>query len=306
MKRFRVPRPFGVLALALSLSSCVLLSQSSGPHVQSNAIDELSGLAVSQADPGLLWGHNDSGDSARLFRIGPHGEDLGDARVPGASAVDWEDIASFVWEGEPALLIGDIGDNNANRDHLTLYAVRDPGAIGDLKLLWTLDFRYPDGPRDCEGIAVDPIENSIILISKRDHPQHLYRIPLPVAAPAPGAMALAEALGDVTTLPHASLSDLVNSPLYLIFDGPTALDISRSGRFAVVTTYKDAFLYRRAQGQSWREVFSSIPERVKLPHLEQTEAGAISADETALWISGEGEHPPILRVPLPRMTNPSR
>ncbi|GAC1629197.1 MAG: hypothetical protein NVS9B10_20060 [Nevskia sp.] len=298
-RRYLLQAPLAA-ALLLTCSCTLLLPQPGGPQVESPDIDELSGLAVSRADPTLLWGHNDSGDRARLFRIGAHGEDLGDLPVPGAEAVDWEDIAAFDWQGEPALLIGDIGDNGATRDHLSLYAVSDPGRTGTaLRLLWQIDFRYPDGARDCEALAVDPIDHAAILISKREHPPRLYRLPLPTRLPLPPGIAIAEALGPVTTLPRAGLGDLVASPVYRRFDGPTALDIGRAGHIAVVTTYKDAWLYRRADGQGWAAAFAAPPELIRLPHLRQTEAGAISLDGRSLVISGEGEHPPLLRVPLP-------
>lgn len=295
--RLSVP---AVLAAALLLGSCALWSQPLAPQIESAQVDELSGLAVSHADPDLLWGHNDSGDVPRLFRIGPHGEDLSEVAVPGADAVDWEDIAAFDWQGRPALLVGDVGDNEALRDHVTLYALSDPGRLGPPRLLWRLDVHYPDGARDCEGIAVDPLDDAVILISKRDHPQHLYRVRLPATAPAPGSVVTAEALGLVTTLPRARFADLFEHPLYSQLDGPTALDIARDGRSAVVTTYKDAWRYRRAPGQGWAEAFATTPERIALPRLEQAEAGAISADGARLFVSGEGRHPPLLQVPLAR------
>lgn len=287
-----------LLGSLLLLSSCALLSQPAGPQLENPELDELSGLASSLAAPDLLWGHNDSGDAPRLFRIGPRGEDLGFVPIQGAVAIDWEDIAAFRWQGEPALLIGDVGDNHARREHVTLYAVRDPGARGEPKLLWTLDFKYPDGPRDCEAVAVDPVDQSVILISKREHPQRLYRLPIPKDAPRPGSMAVAEALGPITTLPRSSFADWFETPLYSEFDGPTALDIDPAGRFAVVITYKDAFLYPRAEGQSWREAFAATPRLIRLPHLRQTEAGAISSDGRTLTVSGEGVHMAIARVPL--------
>lgn len=288
-----------LLGSALLLNSCALLLRPNGPNVENPALTELSGLAQSRADPNLLWAHNDSGDSARLFRVGRRGEDLGAVSVPGATAVDWEDIAAFIWHGQPALLIGDVGDNDAVRDHITLYAVRDPGLDGAATLLWQLDIRYPDGPRDCEAVAVDPLDPAVILLSKRDHPQHLYRVALPQRPPPSGTPIVAEALGPVTTLPRATLADLVGNPLYERFDGPTALDIAPSGRFAVVTTYKDAYWYRRGPGQDWAAVFAAAPVTIHLPHLQQLEAGAIEGDEQSLWISGEGRHPPLARVALP-------
>ena len=288
-----------VLGAALLLNSCALLSQPDGARVRNPALDELSGLAIAHAEPTLLWGHNDSGDGPNLFRIGVNGEDDGRIAVAGARAVDWEDIAAFDWQGQPALLVADTGDNTARRETVTLYVISDPGRAGEPKLLWKLDFRYPDGARDCEAVAVDPREHSVILISKRDRPQHLYRLRLPEQPPIGGPV-VAEALGTLTTLPTPGLGDLLENPLYSQFSGPTALDIAASGAFAVITTYKNAFLYRRAPGQDWPQAFAAQPQAITLPPLRQTEAGAISADESALYVSGEGQAPPLLRIPLPR------
>lgn len=298
MRRTSLRYP-ALIAAVLLLDACALVSRASGAKVESGALDELSGLVVSLADPAVIWAHNDSGDAPRLFRMSLTGKDLGHVRIEGAAAEDWEDIAAFAWQGRPALLVGDIGDNRATRDHVTLYAVSDPGAHGDPVLLWTLAVRYPDGPRDAEALAVDPVDHDILLISKREHPQQIYRIAVPAMAPPRGTVVTAERLGALTTLPRSSYADFMTSPLYTQLDGPTALDIAHSGRFAVITTYKDAFLYRRAPGQSWIEAFAAAPQVVKLPALEQAEAGGISADDRALFVSGEGEHPPLARVALP-------
>ena len=277
----------------------MLLSQPDAPALANPALDELSGLAVSHADPDLLWGHNDSGGGPLLFRIGSDGADLGSVRVPGLGARDWEDIAAFDWQGQPALLIADIGDNKARRQAVTLYAVSDPGRVGTPKLLWQLDFRYAGGPRDCEAMAVDPSDGSVLLLSKREHPKQLFRLPLP-SGQLPVGVAVAEALGAVSSIPGATVTDLVGYPGQSAFFGqPTALDISRDGRTAIVVSYKDSYRVRRDAGQSWHDAFSAGVEPLNLPVLRQSEAGAISADGASLFLSSEGRHAPLLRVPLP-------
>lgn len=286
--------------VALLLSGCAFYCFCGVPEVQNPDLDELSGLALSHADPKLLWAHNDSGDGPYLFRLGLNGEDLGKLSVPGARNVDWEDIAAFDWQGQPALLVGDVGDNRARRDHLTLYAVSDPGLGKELRLLWQLDFRYPDGARDCEALGVDQAGGSIILVSKREPRPHVYRLPLPQSAPAPGTMLLASKLGEIGNIPPPGLADIVEDPVYgHDRSWVTALDIARSGRFAVLVTYKDAYLYRHAPGQDWAEVFQAAPVPIDLPQLRQTEAGAIGADERELYISSETRPTPLIQVPLP-------
>lgn len=294
------------LGLTLGLSACASGAPAGTPDVQAPALVELSGLAVSHADDTLLWAHNDSGDGPNLFRVGFDGADLGRVRIDGAKAVDWEDIATFDWQGAPAILVGDVGDNFARRDHVTLYAVADGGRLGDTHLLWKLDLRYPDGPRDCEAVAVDPVDGMILLLSKRDLPNRLYAVPMPAVAPPPDAPPLVPRfLGTVETLPQPTLDELPNAPFFGMLSGlPTALDISRDGRFAVVTTYGDAYRYVRRAGEPWIATFARTPERIRLPRLRQTEAGAITADGRSLFVSTEGRPAPLVRVPLPALPAP--
>ncbi|NLT76895.1 MAG: hypothetical protein GXX98_10255, partial [Planctomycetes bacterium] len=61
--------------------------------VRTPLIQEASGLVASRKNPGVLWVHNDSGDTARVFAIDTRGNLLGVCSVTGAKARDWEDIA---------------------------------------------------------------------------------------------------------------------------------------------------------------------------------------------------------------------
>src|SRR6056297_3085713 len=83
--------------------------------VQDRQIDESSGLAISGANPGMLWVHNDSGDKPRLFLVDREGQTRCILKVTGAEAVDWEDMCSFRSAGQSWLLIGDVGDNDRKR-----------------------------------------------------------------------------------------------------------------------------------------------------------------------------------------------
>ncbi len=266
-------------------------------------LDELSGLAVSRADPTLLWGHNDTGGGQRLFRIGLDGADLGSVRVAGAQSSDWEDIAAFEDAGGPALLIADTGDNFELRSWPALYAVRDPGRRGQPTLLWRLDFRYPDGARDCEAVAVDPVDRVILLVSKRDERPRLYRLALPQGALlAPRtAPPTAEFLGEVAGVPpRPGLGRLLAAPLARYNDSPTALDISRDGRTAVLVTPRNAYVYRRGTGVDWAQTLGRAPTVVPLPQIDQIEAVALSADGRELFVGSEGRPGRLARIALPQ------
>jgi hypothetical protein len=288
------------LGAALLLAACTTLRAAPPATPMHPDLDELSGLTRSLVTPDWLWAHNDSGDNARLFRVGLDGRDGGVVPVPDAIAIDWEDIATLRWQGTPALLIGDIGDNRAVRPAVTLYAVKDPGAHGErAPLLWQLNVRYPEGPRDAEGLAVDPLTDDILLLSKRERPPVIYRVPLPAAAPAPGAVVTAERLGPVLHLPPATAIDLAADPLFgLLRDWPTALDIAPDGLSAVVTTYKDAYRYRRTADESWAAAFARAPERIDLPQWKQTEAGGFTADGRQ-FCAGSERHGGFACIALP-------
>lgn len=265
-------------------------------EVGNAALDELSGLVVSRADPRLLWGHNDTGGGAWLYRFGPGGEDLGRVAIAGVQAHDWEDLAAFEHEGAPALLIADVGNNLASRAVVTLYAVSDPGREGAPRLLWRLPFRFPDGARDCEAVAVDPLAREILLVTKRDTPPRLYRLPLPTNTPA--GVRQAEFVAALSGWPARNGLSL----LRFFADSPTAFDISRDGRRAVLATPTHAYLYSRADDGGWARALQRPQAALPLPAraLDQIEAAAFAADGRTLIVGSEGRPARLARIALPQ------
>jgi hypothetical protein len=142
------------------------------------AITESSGVACSRRTPDAFWTHNDSGDAARLYAFNSKGEDLGTWQVRGARARDWEDVASFQKDGQSFLLIGDVGDNECHHKAYTLYLVPEPpadptrrGVRGTTEPAVAIEFRYEDGPHNCEAIAIDPTTMTVYLVIKVTGPE---------------------------------------------------------------------------------------------------------------------------------------
>lgn len=153
---------------------------------QSPRVVESSGVAVSRAFPGVLWTHNDSGDRPHLYATDLQGRDKGWLLVPGANAVDWEDMAlgpcpvlylvrpaALTQRGTSCVYIGDTGDNRETRPWVTVYAIpepRPPQGPGDTLRTtgaWSeLRIRYPDGAHDVEAIYVSPRDTALFLVSK--------------------------------------------------------------------------------------------------------------------------------------------
>jgi hypothetical protein len=249
-------------------------------------LKEVSGLAASSLYPGLLWAINDGGDDPLLYAVGSDGADLGTFRVEGASNYDWEALASFRFQESAYLLIADVGDNWEQRRTVTLYVVNEPpittAALGDDKavpIAWQIQFTYQDGPQDCEAVAVDPVTQNVLLLTKRGLSPMLYEMPLqPAAVDAPLVARRLE------SVPH--------------FSGPTDMALSPDGLAAVVLTYNHAYLFRRKSGDDWSEAFQKKPRRLRFERLLQQEAVCFGFYGKSVWVTSERWPAPLVRIEL--------
>ncbi len=265
--------------------------------LQNPAIDEASGLARAQNGRAQLWVINDSGNPAQLFRIDYSGQGHASVRIDGASNVDWEDLANFRRADAPYLLIADVGDNRARRESVTLYWLPEPGSGSPrAEVTGSLQLRYPDGPRDCEAVAVDASGQYVYLLSKRDQPPRLYRVALPRTDGH--FRGQAEYLGLVDSLPSPTPQDRRDDPRYGgLRSQPTALDAFSDGSGVVVLTYKDAYLYRLRPGQPWIDALGQTPRALGLPQFSQAEAGVASDD--SYFAASEQLPAALVRLKLP-------
>lgn len=279
-------------------------------RVRDPLLAEISGLAVTRTSDDRLWAINDSGGEAALYMIDRPGNYLGKVMVAGAVNLDWEELATFYFEGRPHILIADVGDNanqhagetRGTRSHVTLYIVEEPRIDGPRPALnqrvepsWVQKFVYEDGPRDCESVAVDPDSGKVLLLSKRTNPPALYELPLgPQYA---DTRQVARRVADVTGLPMPLDKEKLPNNRYgkYAFQN-TAMDISSDGRQAVVLTYGATWLFERAFDESWAEAFARDPRLVATPFLNQAEALAFTPDARNLYVTSEGIPAPVLRL----------
>lgn len=283
-----------LLALLGSTAGSTASAGDGGPHevqLEHREIAESSGVAASHRSAGLLWTHNDSGDTPRLFCFDVQGRHRGIAHIRDAVAVDWEDVASYTLGGRPKLLIADVGDNARRRRYVSLYEIDEPSpeAQADTRPTRRWQVRYEHGPRDCEAVAVDAASNEIILADKSLLPHcTLWSLPLDAGAaePEPDATVVAKAIGSLAI------------PLV------TAMDISADGQLMVLGTYADAVLIvRRRDGsgrlEPWSSALGRPPIHVALPPRQQGEAVCFADGETAaLVLTSEKRPVPLIRVPL--------
>ena len=221
-------------------------------QLENEEIVEASGLASSQRNPEILWSLNDGGSKPRLYAFDLTGAHRGRIKLRDARNRDWEDIASFMLDGKPYLLVADVGDNDRRRKKVSFYVIAEPDLDADnkieLKSAWRVDFRYPEGPRDAEAVAVDATNERVIVLTKRDLPPVLYELPL---RPKGDTTVTATRLGTIESLPRPSRPDVDQAVFTRDWHWqPTGMDLSPDGSLAAILTYRAVYVFRLDPGMN--------------------------------------------------------
>ena len=269
-------------------------------QLENKDLVEASGLAASRRDPEILWSLNDGGSKPRIFALDLTGAHKGRIELKKARNRDWEDIASFMLDGEPYLLVADVGDNDNRRKKVTFYVVAEPdlGADDKVKLepAWQVDFRYPDGPRDAEAVAVDAANERVIVLTKRDLPPVLYSVPL---RPDSNDTVTANWLGTIESLPRPRRQDVDEAVFTKDWHWqPTSMDLSPDGSLAAILTYRAVYVFRRYPGTGLYDSLSGQAYSLGLGHFRDAESVAFSADSGSIFITVERRHAPLLRIDI--------
>ena len=294
---------FSMLFIAFTTSCAHVDSQTLSTAVTSTGsitdrnLGEVSGLAVSRTNKNILWVLNDSGNSASVYALNPEGKLIGTINIQGVANNDWEDIASFEYEEKSYILIADVGDNYAKRSKCFLHFIEEPDiekisgtSSLSVKPSWSITYTYEDGPRDCESVAVDTVNQKIILLSKRDVPPVLYELPL-----AKGKNAVAKKLSEIKPLPQRT-QDIMDP--FQAVNQPTAMDISADGSSAVVLTYGSAFYYEKKPSQEWSDVFIGSPKEIIVPLMRQAESICFGKDASGIFVTSEQLPAPLYKIDL--------
>lgn len=140
-------------------------------------LDEASGLTGSTLHAGVLWTHNDDGDDGVLYAVDTSGTAVGSHVLGRDYQADWESVVA-TQSGD--LLVGDIGDNDAARDDITILRTREPTELTDGSTADVVEiFRtaWPDGPIDAEAMLVDPSDGSVLVLSRASDRVDVLRLP---------------------------------------------------------------------------------------------------------------------------------
>jgi hypothetical protein len=271
---------------------------------QSPRLIESSGVAVSRAYPDVLWTHNDSGDRPYLYATDLRGTDRGALLVPGADAIDWEDISlgpcpvalplqprSPKSIASTCVYLADTGDNLEFRPFVTIYAVPEPApperasdTSGTTRAPAVLRLRYPDGAHDVEAVYVSPRDTAVYLISKgttRGSAIRVYRVDR-------RAWRTPDTTSDIVVATLVQTLDIrPNSEAGRVV---TAGAIRPDGRLVAIRTYTEIYLFFSGVGGRL------LPARDRPCNIAGLEIGGEAIDflddSTLVLTSEAGSHRP--------------
>jgi hypothetical protein len=254
-----------------SASSHLAVASGARRHVAftiaSPLITESSSLVVSTVHPGLLYTANDSGDSAVVYVLdASDGSLVGRTSLIGVTPVDLEAMAIGA---DGTLVVGDIGDNSAERSDVAIHRIAQPGPGNSSVAPETVTLTYPGGARDAESLLYDAATGRVFVASKLLGGAKMYRSPPHVFA-----------RGHAVLQPRASAPALATDATFV--DGY---------RYAMVRSYFSAVVYRLP---SWRKVDS-----FDLPLQPQGESLAALPGGRTVLLGSEGAESKVLRFRLP-------
>ena len=195
--------------------------------LQDDQIREGSGIAVSALHRDIVFIHNDSGDDARFFAIGPNGATRATFTLSGAGSWDWEDMSTGP---NNTLWFGDIGANQLGREDIAAYRVREPRTIASRTIAWTrFNFVYADGQsHNAEAFLVHPKTGRVYVVTKAESGAGVYRAP-------------------------KQLSTAHNNVLRRIASAPTKITggaFTPDGKRIVLRNWGTAFFYKKFGGHA--------------------------------------------------------
>ena len=273
-----------IMLLAFVIISCSDSNHDNQNHVLSERIDlgeienddiqEASGIVASLTNDNIIWTHNDSGDSNRIFAMDTQGKHLGEYFLNDSQNRDWEDIAIGPGpeEGLHYLYVGDIGDNFSENDIKHIYRVIEPqlnssSNFNSIQLdgIESISFQYEDGNRDAETLIIDPLTKDIIIISKREETAvHIYSLPFP------------QDTDNILTANLIMTKDFYPNDNFVTSQWIVGGDISYDGKEILIKSYTDIFYFSRTNNQSFYDALNN--EEIKFPYITEPQGEAICWD----------------------------
>jgi len=242
---------------------------------------EISGVAASRSNPGILYIHNDSGNASQVYLTDATGVDKGTLTLTTVGNRDWEDIA--VGPGPVAginyIYVADIGDNKSIYSSVFIYRFPEPDLAAktlpytaDITNVDVIELKYPDGPCNAETLMVDPLTKDIYIASKESNLSKIY----------------------VARYPQSTTTTTVLSPLVqLYFNKATSGDISPDGTEILLRSNELIWYWKLKPGTSISDGVLTQPQVAPYANNEpQGEGIGFAADGSGYYTDTEvRDHP---------------
>ena len=245
--------------------------------VEDGNLEEISGLALSSKNKGIIWVHNDSGHTASVYALNSDRKIVLELILDGIEQKDWEDVALGPCGRGACIFVGDIGDNDSDRDNVAVFVLEEPDVNEDDKYQKVIvkdfneyRFGYKDKPRNAEGLAVDA-EGELYIFSKEGEQSAVFKV-----------SEFKES--SVTTLDYVGV---------IATGQVTAADIHRSGnRLLLMTT--DGLFELSGDNVSFADLLKSDIETV-LTGIDHGEAASYDPETGYIYYSTENSKgdPPL-------------
>jgi hypothetical protein len=237
---------------------------------------EVSGVAASRINPGILYIHQDSNDPNQVYLTDGSGANNGTLTLTSVGNRDWEDIA--VGPGPVAgvsyVYVGDIGDNDSKYSSVFVYRFPEPDLSGktlpfisDIPTVDKIELKYPDGPGNAETLMVDPLTKDIYIASKQSNLSKIY----------------------VARYPQSTTSVTVMTPVVqLYFNKATGGDISPDGTEILLRSNELIWYWKLPAGTSISAGLLTQPEVAPYANNEpQGEGIGFAADGSGYYTDTE-------------------
>ena len=244
---------------------------------------ELSGLAAGRKNPRVLWTHNDSGDSERVFAMNEHAQLLGTYWISGHAQRDWEDISVGPGpaSGTSYVYVGAIGANTPRND-VYVYRFPEPSvslsqpastSVG-LSRVAKLRMVYPNREQNnAESLAIDPRTGDLYIVTKHS-----------------------SGLEKIYVYPHSAQNPAIVYTLRLVKQiqfpsQATAADFAPDGREFQVKGYTWGRIFQIPRGVTVREALST--KAAAVPY-SSGEAVTYKLDNSGYFEISEGTSKPLM------------
>lgn len=219
--------------------------------IVNSLVNEASGIADSQKNPGFLWVQEDSNTPAQITLITHKGEFVKHIPIKGIANRDWEDmiIAKGPKPDINYIYIAETGDNNAQYKQYAFHRFPEPAANAtEISTVETIPFQYPDGSHDAEAFLADPLNNDLYIITKREKQSLIYLLKAPYSLERTNTLTL------VGELPYN----------FVVSAGVTA-----DQKGIAIKTYDRIYYYQRNQNETLKQVLAKNPGQLNyLPEIQ--------------------------------------